>query len=490
MDPANDLIRVESSHLSTETFQGPQQSPDSLKIEAASYPLRRGSTGMMQRLQRCQIGNTEGFFPPAVVRSGSLPSVKPAFNNDLKSRPAAINQLTTNKRPSTPFPFAPFMSMPDPVMQRDEILMYQDDWSGVQTADATSQKRKSEEEVEATLPQPAKRSQDEQPSNPPAVPSDMEGIHSESLKFTNPSDTISSATSSLPPASTMRGFRWKQIPNPIQSHMPSPLTTTAQSMLAGTTTSNVLQQPPLQNQALVPNVFGVQHKQTVTVPATLAPEQSVSPRTQNVELPPSSFLNPVFARQMMLFQHATNSPDYEGLPMVQNPQPVVPLTYNSQLPIPRSVHLQSFPTQQFQRSQKAPYQNRPQLSQADPSDVLRKPSLYKVPPWTAPLPETSSAPAFPSLSRSTKSNAASGSSNINTNNMAFGGNALSNTQQMRKQQPRGSPERPPVLFHGMIPMIPPRTPPPQGQARSSSPSSPLFSQSQLNPSKRKHSPNL
>lgn len=486
---------MESLHISTEGFQGLQQIVDPPKTESPSQPLRRGTTGMVQRLESCHLGDIEGNPSPGVVRSGSLPSATPNMTANSTPRLTAFNPPSTGKPPLKFFPFAPFMSMPwrsDPNLQLQDIPLAQNDWTCMQPQDEASNKRKREGELEQAMPHPTQRSKDEQLSTEPSFSPQMNGIelarfdlfgHPSTAPMTTSSNNMSS------PTSTMQSFCWKPNPNNANSKMrPSPLTTikSSTSAIVSQNIRGSQQLSPQNSSSVQTDSNGRPQKDTVTVPARLVPEQSVSPRTRTVEIPRSPIPAQDQARQMMLFRRAVNSPFHQGV-QAPNSGALPAMNRNNQFQIPRLVPPQAFPFQGFQRSHQNPIPNRPQNPQTYPSDVLRKPSLYKVPPWSSPPSPTS--PTQSSVSRSPISNASVGSSNTGMTSRTSGGKGFSDPQRMNMTLAPGMGGQGQFLTQRMMPVTPPRTPPLQSQ-RSSQPRSPPPPQPQLNPNKRKYSPNL
>jgi hypothetical protein len=440
------------------------------------------------------MGDVEGNTGPGVVRSGSLPSVPQTMNNDANRRPTPFNQSNANKPPLGFFPFAPFMALPgwnESSIRLQDIPMVEDSWNYMQRKDGLSSKRKRDGEVEQPMRHPSQCAE-KGPSIEPSMSSQIDEIHLGSLDmFRNSGTSLMTANSKnvQSPTSTMQSFCWKQTPNTDQSQRRPPTPTTTKSSASATLGPNSCRVPQSStpNPDSTPKPNGMPQKQTITVPARLVPEQSVSPRTQTVEIPRPPFPNQAQARQQLLFHRAVNSPSRQSVQSSRNPGAVLAMNRNNQFQTPRSVPTQSSHFQNLAGPQQTQPLAHPQNSSTSPSDVLRKPSLYKVPPWpSTPSPSgPAHRPSSPSRSPNSNSNAESSDGSTTSRSSGF-----SNPPRMNMAHAQGYWGRGPFPIHGMLPMTPPQLPLLRSPARSSPPTSPLSPKAQLNPNKRKHSPNL
>jgi hypothetical protein len=497
-DSTNTAHRMESSHLSPGGFQSLEQKADSSNIESPtlSHPLRRGTTGMVRRLESCHIGGIEGNLATSVVRSGSLPSVTPTMAAGSDLPPISFNPPKASKPPMKFFPFAPFMSMPG----RNEVNLQPQDLPvahndrNVQPQNEGYRKRKLQEDTHESMPYPVRHSQNEQAPNEPSFSSQMEGIQIEPLDIFGESEADPTSTnpdSSSPSTLPIPSFCWKPIPSPKNVQMcsspPIVATSSGSAAMAQFTIGSQHTQTP---SSVQPEAHSSSPKETVTVPARFVPEQSVSPRTQTVEIPrpPPPFPTQEEARQMMLCRRAVNSPSRGFAQDSQTSGSMLPLNPIGQFQIPRSVPPQSFPLPGFQRPQQIASLNRPQNPQTYPSDVQRKPSLYKVPPWPSPPSSTTPMHILSSAPPSTTSNMKVGNLNVVLTNLASRGNGLSHMQRTNMVPAQRLGGQVQSSTQSMMPVTPPGIPPLRSPASSSLSSPPL--QAQLNSNKRKHSPNL
>ena len=491
--------RIEPSHISTEDFQRLEQmaEPPEIETPVPSQPLRRGTTGMVQRKEPCHFGDIKGSPWKGVIRSGSLPSITPTMTTTATSNPLsiALNLPKASKLPLKFFPSAPFPSMLWPNesnVRREDIPVARNDWT-TQPQEESSYPRQLEGDTHKSMAHPTQHSQNEQVPTEPSFSSQMEGIQIEPLEIfantgTNPTSTNSNNMSSS--SSAMQNFCWTPTPSTenTETRYSLPITTKAGS--SSTLAQNVLSSQHTQTPSSVqPDANDRPSKETVTVrvPARLVPEQSVSPRTRTVEIPRPPFPTQEQARQIILYRRAVNSPSRGFAQDSSSPSPMLP-DPNGQSQIPSSVTPQSFALPGFQRSQQNPTLNRPQNLRPSSSNVLRKPSLYKVPPWPSP-PSPTSPTQMPSFApRSPTSNVSAGSSNVCMTNLTSGGNGLSDKQRMDMVHAQGFGGRCQFSTPRMMPVTLPRTLPLQSQMPSSPASPPP--QPQTNPNKRKHSPNL
>ena len=131
---------------------------DPQKTPTLSKPPRRGTTGMVQRLESCHIWDIEGKPVPSTSRSGSLPLGPPTTNPNANPN---LQRSPTTPNTSGPSPqflsFAPFMSIPwwtSPCTELQDAPMMQNELFSIQPEHKASQKRKREGKVEQYMPHP------------------------------------------------------------------------------------------------------------------------------------------------------------------------------------------------------------------------------------------------------------------------------------------------------------------------------------------------
>ncbi len=113
-------------------------------------------------------------------------------------------------------------------------------------------------------------------------------------------------------------------------------------------------------------------QQTVQVPALLVPELSVSPRTKTVQVVRQVKYNPGQSQPALLQTMA--------------PSRAVPLPTSSQQTTAKiNIRPIDLNRQSIGSNILAAAQNGSLPLQSDANDILRKPSLYKIPPWPSPL---------------------------------------------------------------------------------------------------------
>ena len=396
----NCLYRIQSSATSTEDGQGPKAPTENHLRTSAQESARRGTTGMVQRLESCHIKDIDGDHRPGSCRSGSLPIAPQATNTNDNTNPnqqflfpSPSFSLSGLGNASSQFlPFAPFMSVPwwlDPNMQLQDNSIIQDDGIPVQSEDMVAKKRKHDGDPEQPTSHPIQRSQAKQLS--PEI-NNFSGIDRMDMLhldiFSNPTrdSTLANPPNISSMATSMHNFSWNPSSNINQG----------QGLRRYSPPTTVLRRPSVaeqlwpshytsqQNPNLRTNQTSNAQQQTVTIPAALAPDQSVSPRTQTVEVPKLPSSSQPQARQVRS-QHAM-VPNDLFQPSSQQPRAMVPMYLNNQFQIPRSTPPWSGNRPAAQRSQQDPTLNRPQQLMASSSDIMRKPSLYKVPPWPLSAP--------------------------------------------------------------------------------------------------------
>ena len=375
---------------------------------------------MVQRLESCHIWDIEGKPVPSTSRSGSLPLGPPTTNPNANPN---LQRSPTTPNTSGPSPqflsFAPFMSIPwwtSPCTELQDAPMMQNELFSIQPEHKASQKRKREGKVEQYMPHPIQRSLDEQVSSQGDSFSEMEGLDTESTDISNTSSTKTNLTNLLSPSSRMQNFCWTLQSNASQNRGQSPISTTPYLNLIDSSGPHVRvsQQAPSRISRSVQLKQNIRpQQQTITTPARLVPEQSVSPRTHTVEVPGPPFANQIQPRQKTVLQRSMLTSG-QSLPSAQS-QASTLMNRNNQFQIQRSVPSQPLLTEGFQRSE---HPSRPQnLQQTYSSDIQRKPSLYKVPPWLSPpSPNCSTQKSLSSTSRSPTLNATRMKSDLGINN--------------------------------------------------------------------------
>jgi hypothetical protein len=147
--------------------------------------------------------------------------------------------------------------------------------------------------------------------------------------------------------------------------------------------SESIHQPTL----LRPRQDSNQNQRIIRVPASLVPDQSVSPRTKMVQILKLPNTNQISSPQAV--QHAIRtSPSSQYLPTINlDTQGQLPRGPYSHVETPHNATSPTVSDLGLIRVQ--------QQSRSHSSDLLRKPSLYKVPPWPSPtsLPSTVQAPS-------------------------------------------------------------------------------------------------
>ena len=451
---------------------------------------------MVQGLESCHLRDIRDIANSDIGRTSSLPSVPPVMNTSPRLQLSASNASSASKPPPQFLPFAPFMSMPwwtNPSFQVQDMSMAQNDWIPMRPEDRASSKRKFEGEVEELVRHPSERAQADQGPTHETAP-EMDGMDLDSSDALGRSDTSQNpaSPSRMVSPSMMQNFCWIPPQNITHSLGQAPTFTPEQAF-----SDQVRHDPCISLQeatsSMRPNQHGINPKETVAVPARLVPEQSVSPRTQTVDIPRGALANQ--AQASMLQRSMITSGQSFSPP--RSLHGMYPMHSSNQFQIPRSVPPQTMPPQSFPRKH-TPVVNPPRTVQTYQSDIVRRPSLYKVPPWPSPASPDRPAPSPPSSSRSPTSYASTANSNLNTTNNVNGVNLGRNCSAGLQRRNMMDPQR--TMMQGMpknspaqrkIAATPPRITSLQPQARPSPPPpSPPLAAPQLTPNNRKHSPNL
>jgi len=204
----------------------------------------------------------------------------------------------------------------------------------------------------------------------------------------------------------------------------------------------------------------------IQIPAALVPDQSVSPRTKTVWIPQPSNSSPRCqeASSQTEASHKSNS-----IPPPPRPIVTAPLDTTNQGCIMRSPALREF-SQTSGTVLQNPASERTRRLHTSSIDVLRKPSLYKIPPWPSPTTALVASQAFLGLDHQQSPRPNEGPSQITADQTTTQGSPVSNTQMMFPQQRAVTPW------------------PMHITSQSSNSTNPIQKQTQGAP--RKHSPNL
>lgn len=447
---------------------------------------------MVQRLESCHIRDIDGDHRPGSCRSGSLPIALQAINtnpNQQSQFPSLSFSPSGPDNASSQFlPFAPFMSTSwwlDPNMQLQDNSIIQDGWIPMQPEDTVAKKDKHDGDPEQPRSHPIQRSQAKQLSPELSNFSGLNGMDMLPLDiFSNPMDSTFAIPPTIPSTATsLQNFSWNPSSNinRVQDVRRCPPPTSVPRKLSVAEQLRPSHYSSQQNPNLMrANQTSNAQEQTVTIPAVLAPDQSVSPRTQTVEVPNLPSSSQPQARQV-LSQHAM-APSGVFQPSSQQLRTMMPMYLTNRFQIPRSA-----PSWSDNRPlAKIPQQN-PGLNRPQQSDIMRKPSLYKVPPWPSPASfsttaQPSSAAAQPQILKTINHENSSTSrlpSTCSSNNSLPSNSMTCQSTITPNSQKNFPPQR-------AMPIMAARTPPPPFPP--GSPSIPL--QLQQNPNKRKHSPNL
>lgn len=453
-----------------EHFRNSISSDKKLSIARTPRPRRR-TTGIVRRLRSC---HTDEKCSGSSSRSSSLPMMCSTSNADCAPRPA-----TSTFRDSThSVPFAPYVSMPmlmKPSLQLPSTSATHRNHSLVMSEFQASNKRKRDvEDDPAPMQPPAQRYAGSEP------PHSSNGIDLDSMKHT---PALVLASSGCPVTSTMLQFSCNPHSNIKQTSMPPPVRLMPHVGQPSNGDASDAQQFHWRNSdPRQPLSISTPQRLTITVPARLVPDQSVSPKTQTVEISRTSFANQAQAQKMMMLQRG----------MMANCQPPprqvarnsVPRSHNNQTSAPRSLPPQAVFAVGPRKPQPQP-SAAPRIPQASPSDLARRPSLYKVPPWPSP-PSQPSHTHRPSSATTPHSPNSSPMRGLGTKPSPNPQNA----ETMRAQAPARHNMQYSRPAQVMMPITPPRTPPFHSPPQSMRTSSPLPFQQQQNLNKHKHSPNL
>jgi hypothetical protein len=322
---------------------------------------------MVQQLEPCHIGGR--IHTPA--KSESLPTIKPNLTPH-SANPQSVSILPPDIQS------APSVSLEETVpcwdVQIPKFLgngSFQFDICGMPFAEEVLKKRKYEGEPEEPRQRPTQSSQNTRPS---AQISDVSG-----LSMLGPNSIIDfsvacassyyqdSASEALAQTTPRLAFPPDSPNNLIQPHSPA----TTPCTINGSWHRAPQEKTP-QNPSLIRSLRNDSfQQQAIHVPVSLVPELSVSPRTKTVQvLRPLSPNQP--QSQQMLSQTSA---------ILRS----VPLPAASQQST-ASVNTQSMDLnpQTIGTSNPGQATSRFPPSQSNADDLLRKPSLYNIPPWPSP----------------------------------------------------------------------------------------------------------
>jgi hypothetical protein len=248
---------------------------------------------------------------------------------------------------------------------------FQFDVCGMPFAEEILKKRKYEEEPQEARLSPSQRSQDTRASTQTTYPSGYSdrgpsGIVEEA----SDGYTARSQTQARPDVSPKPTFLSGSPSNHIRPRHPAPIPSNMDTM-------NELCRPTFRQQTpdlsfSVPSFHNDWFRQkTIQVPVSLVPELSVSPRTKTVQLFRPLDPNHALSQQTSLRLGAT-----------PRTAPLAPSSEQSTA----SLSTPSVSLNHYSISSDVPSQtrNRSPPQQTNPNDILRKPSLYKIPPWPSP----------------------------------------------------------------------------------------------------------
>jgi hypothetical protein len=357
-------------YQATQTF--PKETKEETKTNDSSS--RRKSTSVVQRLESCHLGEKE-----AGQRRGSLPAVPVSINTP-------IQQLTWTHEPNYnhhQFPSFP-MSMPwwdDPTITLPHGQLSSSNWAPCQQEDVAGKKRKFEDGWQDNGPRKQYRQSTQ--VSPRSNPVSMIGSRFNSQQQSNTGmATFDRHISDHSTNMTWPTFDWEpyRIVNP---QYVSPYTPSSMDITDSDNGSMSQHQPSFQGWAQHTGMFSHEFD----------PDQGncdmFSPNHSPV---PQAIASP--ARYSMR-QCSPSSPLQQPMSVSrsQTPQPSTPLSNCTM----------TAPEPQFEVSAVAtpgnttptpatPAAAQPSIRAPKSSDVLRRPSLYKIPAW----PPTPSAPAHTS----------------------------------------------------------------------------------------------
>jgi hypothetical protein len=434
------LIRVYANHVSRHEFSHPgldeswnQSEPiDALVIttnNGSENPFaavletpRRGTTGMVQQLESLRIGVDK----PTIAKTGSLPSLC-LSNVSLTPQTTLVNlsdasttliptQMEVQDEPFTDFPTTmDWWTDQVPTIQSTNPLQYGWNFYPLNSSELKKRKRSDEDDASTNLESSmidlrtelgalgeksrANLTYDRKKEGP-YFSGSQQGLtnpNSTRCNFTTPANlTIQSPTS-------CRSSEMAVSARPNQSSIspPEPQRTVA-----------FPQFEPRRQEA--------QKYHSVQVPVSMVPDQSVSPRTKTVQIT-RPVLTSMYQSPYPIVTTPGQNTGIESssssviLPIPQNSaqsspsfQTVVansttwsPPILSSSAGTAKNYSLSS-PIDATGFSYSTPVKISPIPTQ---SDLLRKPSLYKVPAWTPPLSQSPPAPNSPISNRSGRPNA-------------------------------------------------------------------------------------
>lgn len=386
----NDLAnnyRTESSCNGSDVGHADLQATPS----ASASPPRRASTSVVQKSESCQAGD----YMLNTTKAGSLPTITLADSIDSNIRYPSFNALETSNMtlptPTlTPFPgWVPWWSDPAPLLSRSDA---QHNWVPIPIGGL---KRKREWHHERSSACPAQEPLPLQSlpslSNALLETSDIDAFGEIDLDNTGfwsnanmqgPLAPLSSQPTTVP--SVDSDLNASNSSGSFQDVASTADQTTKDSQLWPTQPGPPQATSMRQSTLLQPYN---NNWQRILVPASLVPDQSVSPRTKTVEV--------------------LKQPNSDQASLRLSTQGIRPMPAPSQYQLTRPMGMSIFgrasrKPPQVQHQQISPPSSIPNPAtirhpqpETNPLDILRKPSLYKIPPWpstTSPSVNISATP--------------------------------------------------------------------------------------------------
>ena len=338
----------------------------------SSQTIRRGSTGMVQLLESCHMGGSTH----SATKSGSLPTttqVQKQHVDNLQS----ISSTSPHIHPTPAIPFLDDRSFWDvqfPHIQGNGSFQF--DICGMPFAEEILKKRKHDEEPEEPGSEGdlwlSQCSQNKRLATPTGHVC-AHGSNHPSGRHKLSSDACASSTFCIscresqpqPPL----GLAFPSGP-PNCFMQPQNLSVSRRDLDMANQLEGRRSKPDTRQNSSSKECFinDWTQQQPIQVPVSLVPELSVSPRTKTVQV--VRRLNPGQAK--MPFQTSA----------IPRPTPLAQPSEQSaaycNLPL---INLNSF---SIGHDALIPTQNRFPPFETTPRDILRKPSLYKIPPWPSP----------------------------------------------------------------------------------------------------------
>lgn len=324
---------------------------------------------MVQQLDSCHTD--ERIHTPA--KSGSLPTITQNLQSTLANhQPACISPPSMLVQSASSLSFSdgiPWWDLQVPPVRGNGSFQF--DVCGMPFAEEILKKRKYEEDPQVASSCPSQRSQSTWASSQTTHSS---GYSDRSLCaiVEEPSNgyTARSQTQTRSDVSPKPTFLSGSSSNHIRPRHPAPIPTNMNTI--NEKQRQIFQQKSPDLSFSVPSFHNdFRPRQTIQVPVSFVPELSVSPRTKTVQL--FRPLDPDHALSRQSSLHSGATPRTAPLP------PSFELSTASHCT--PSVNLNHYSI-----SSNVPNQTQNPLppQQTNPNDILRKPSLYKIPPWPSP----------------------------------------------------------------------------------------------------------